>query len=83
MEHLRNYYSATFGRNISDEVKLSSVDDMGVWFIGLNVCNFRRILLSLLFAESQGAYGSAELYLDLAKTSIYKVFRVSRSLKKC
>lgn len=41
----RNYCSATFGRNISGEVKLSSADDMGVWFVGLNACNFRRILL--------------------------------------
>lgn len=27
----RSYCSASFGRNISDEVKLSSADDMGVW----------------------------------------------------
>ena len=44
----RSYCSATFGRNISDEVKLSYADDMGVWFLGLNVCNFRRILLSIV-----------------------------------
>ena len=27
--------SASFGRDISDEVKLSSADDIGVWFSGL------------------------------------------------
>lgn len=39
--------SATFGRGISDKVKLSFADDIGVWFSGLKVCNFRRILLSI------------------------------------
>lgn len=41
----RSFCSATFGRSISDEVKISYADDIGVWFSGLNVCNFRRILL--------------------------------------
>ena len=39
--------SATFDRGISDKVKLSYADDIGVWFLGLKVCNFRRILLSI------------------------------------
>lgn len=77
----RSYCSATFGRNISDEVKLSYADDMGVWFLGLNVCNFRRILLSLLFVVAQGAYGLTELYQKLAEVGIYKALRVSRCLK--
>ena len=38
---------ATFGRGISDKVKISFADDIGVWFLGLKVCNFRRILLSI------------------------------------
>ena len=41
----RSFISATFGRGFSNEVKISYADDMGVWFFGLNVCNFRRILL--------------------------------------
>lgn len=41
----RSYCSATFGRGVSDEAKLCYADDMGVWFLGLYVCNFRRILL--------------------------------------
>ena len=41
----RSYCYATFGRGVSDEAKLCYADDMGVWFLGLNVCNFRRILL--------------------------------------
>lgn len=76
------YCSATFGRGISDEVKLSCADDMGVWFSGLNACNFRRILLFLLFAESQGAYGLAKLCCNLAKASVYTVLHVSSHLKK-
>ena len=43
----RSYCFASFGRGISDKVKLSFADDMGVWFLCLNVCNFRRILLSI------------------------------------
>lgn len=39
--------SASFGRDISNEVKLGFADDIGVWSCGLNVCNFRRILLYL------------------------------------
>ena len=77
-----NYCSATFGRGVSDEVKLSCADDMGVWFSGLNACNFRRILLFLLFAESQGAYGLVKLCCDLAKASVYTVLHVSSYLKK-
>lgn len=80
---IEDIHSASFGRGISDEVKLSYADDMGVWFFGLKVCNFRRILLSLLFTVSQGVCGSVDLQHDLAETSIYKALRVSRSLKKC
>ena len=54
---------------------------MGVWFLGLNVCNFRCILLSLLFVVAQGAYGLTELYQKLAEVGIYKALRVSRCLK--
>lgn len=69
--------------NLVYRLQLSYADDIGVWFSGLNACNFRRILLLLLFAEFLGAYGLAKLCCNLVKASIYKAFHVSRGLKKC
>lgn len=77
-----SYYFASFGRGISDEMKLCYADDIGVWSSGLNVCNFRRILLSLLFTVSQGVCVSVELCRNLADACIYKDFYISRHLKK-
>ena len=63
-------------------MKLCYADDIGVWSSGLNVCNFRRILLSLLFTVSQGVCVSVELCRNLADACIYKAFYISRHLKK-
>ena len=68
--------SATFDRGISDKVKLSYADDIGVWFLCLKVCNFRRILLSSLSLELRIDRKMLEVSPLLKECPIYAVHRV-------
>ena len=68
--------SATFDRGISDKVKLSYADDIGVWYLCRKVRNFRRILLSSLSLELRIDRKMLEVSPLLKECPIYAVHRV-------
>ena len=78
----RSDCSVSFGRSISDEVKLIYTDDIGVWFIGLNACNFRRILLFKYPSSFQETWNLARtlqtlILLDLSFHFIWNVVKIN------